>query len=76
MKGVRAQRVICVQTTQASINLLSPLLASQEITLSQGETTGIQWCEQHPSQSVWSGMGRVVTASCRALLGLRVQQGL
>lgn len=40
--------MICVQTTQASINLLSPLLASKEITLSQGETTGIQWCEQHP----------------------------
>lgn len=42
-KGGKAQPVICVQTTQACIKLLSPLLASKEITLTQGETTGIQW---------------------------------
>lgn len=69
--GGKAQPVTCVQTTQAWINLLSPLFASKEITLTQDETTGIQWggVSSIPSQSVWSGMGSVVTASCRAPAG-------
>lgn len=48
------------------LNLLNPLFAPKEITLTQGETTGIQWggVSSIPSQSAWSGMGSVVTASC------------
>lgn len=60
--------MVFVQTTQAWINLLSTLFPSKETTLTRDETTGIRWggVSSIPSQSVWSGMGSVVTASCRA----------
>lgn len=69
--------MICVHATQASINLLAPLFVSEELTLARYETTGIQWdgVNSVPSQSVWSGMGSVVTVSCRAPVGTQSLAG-